>query len=225
MDVQNGAEAFCVRIATIDDLDRLTLLHCDSFGPEEHIPVLLGRDYVQATYRWLTTSHQAYCLAAESDHKIIGFVAVCDGPYTRPMFLACLPELTLSLLQAPTLIFHKRLWERLLRHPKSSEEAKRLIDHQGFAQLSIIAVDARSRGMGVFPALIEAAKAYSKTRGSMAIRAGVYKFNQASRKAFAKSGWIEVPELETNDTVFYVCYLDPELPQRWGVESHIVPKK
>lgn len=217
MQAQNTTPAFLVRMATTEDLDRLTDLHFDSFRPEDHIPVILGREYVQATYRWLLTSNQAYCLVADSDHKLIGIVAVCDGSFTRPMFLACLPEFVRSLLRSPRLIFEKRLWDRLLRRPETSEEANRIADYPGFAQLSIIAVAAECRGAGIFPALVEAAKTYSRNRGSVAIRAGVYKFNQPSRRAFAKNGWIETPELETSDTVFYVYYLDPDLPNRLGI--------
>ena len=216
MPAQNIVQAFMVRTATIADLDSLTELHCDSFGPEDHIPVMLGRDYVRATYRWLTTSSQAYCLVADSDHKIIGLVSVCDRSFTRPMFLACFPEFIRSLLHSPGLIVTSRLWERLLRGSAASEEAKHIVASPGFAQLSVVAVDAKWRGTGIFQALVEAAKTCSKNRGTLAIRAGVYKFNQASRRAFAKNGWIETPQLETADTVFYVAYLDPEFSKRLG---------
>jgi len=217
MQAQNVAPVFLIRIATTEDLDRLTTLHCDSFRPEEHIPVMLGKDYVRATYRWLTTSSQAYCLVAESNHQIIGLVAVCDSAFTRPMFLACLPEFLRSMLHSPSLIFRRRLWERLLRGSDASGEAKRIIDCPGFAQLSIIVVDSKSRGTGIFPALVNAVKTYSKVRGSIAIRAGIYKFNQASRKTFAKVGWTEITQLETVDLIFYAFYLDPELPTRLGI--------
>ena len=217
MQAQITIPAFLIRIATAKDIDCLTELHCDSFRPEDHILVILGKDYVRATYRWLVTSRQAHCFVADSGPKIIGMVAVYDGSFTKPMFLACLPEFIRSLLRSPRLIFEKKLWNRLLRHSEPSKEAKRIVEYPGFAQLTVVAVDSLWRGTGIFPALVEAAKTYSKSRGSVAIRAGVYKFNQPSRRAFAKSGWIEMPELETNDTVVYVHYLDPELPNRLGI--------
>jgi RimJ/RimL family protein N-acetyltransferase len=74
--------------------------------------------------------------------------------------------------------------------------------------MTIGAVDSDFRGHGVFPALVEATKNYSKSRGSRAIRAGIYKTNQPSRRVFIKNGWFETPELQTSDTVFYVAYLD-----------------
>jgi ribosomal protein S18 acetylase RimI-like enzyme len=217
MQAQNITPAFLIRIATTDDLDCLTTLHCDSFRPEDHIPVMLGKDYVRATYRWLVTSDQGYCLVADSDHKLIGMVSVCDGSFTRPMFIACLPEFIRSLLHSPRSILKKRLWDRLLRHPETSKEAHRIANYPGFAQLMIVAVAAEYRGVGIFSALVEAATTCSRNRGSVAIRAGVYKFNHPSRRAFAKNGWLEMPQLETSDTVFYVYYLDPDLPNRLGI--------
>ena len=206
---QNLTPSFIIRRATIKDVDRLTDLHCASFGPEEHIPVMLGKDYVRATYRWLVKSNHAYCLVADAHPRIIGLVSVCDGSYTLPMFLACLPEFGIRLVRSPGLIFQKKLWGRLLRRPERSNANREIANITGSAQLIVIAVDATYRGIGIFPALTEAAKVFSKERGSVAIRAGVYKFNQASKKAFAKNGWIEMPEMETSDTVFYLCDLGP----------------
>ena len=133
---------------------------------------MLGKNYVRATYRWLVTSSQAYCLVADTSHEIIGMVTVCDGPFTRPMFLACLPEFIRSLLRSPKLFFEKNLWNRLLRRPEASNDQKRITDYLGFAQLMVVAVDADYRGAGIFSALAEAATTCSKNRGSVAIRAG-----------------------------------------------------
>jgi GNAT superfamily N-acetyltransferase len=217
MRAQNVTPSFLIRVATTEDIDRLTKLHCASLRPEDHILVMLGENYVRATYRWLITSSQAYCLVADMGQKVIGLVAVCDGSFTRPMFLACLPEFMISMIRSPRLIFQKKLWNRLLRRPDISKANQNIADFPGFAQLTIVAVDAKWRGAGIFPALVEAAKTHSRNRGSRAIRAGVYKLNQRSRRAFVKNGWIEMPELETNDTVLYVHYLDLEFPKRLGI--------
>jgi ribosomal protein S18 acetylase RimI-like enzyme len=210
---------FTIRVATTNDIPALTELHCASFRPEDHVPVMLGRDYVHATYRWLVTSNRSYCLVADSDAKIIGLIGVCDGPFTRPMLLACLPELIKSVFRSPRLLLRKEPWSRLLRRPDVSRTSKNIADHPGFAQMTIGAVDAECRGTGVFPALVEATKTYSKSRGSRAIRAGVYKINQPSSRVFVKGGWIETPELETTDTVFYVHYIDPDFPNELGISG------
>ena len=213
-----------IRLATEDDLNDLTRLHCNTFQPEDHIPVMLGKEYVRATYRWFVTSSQAYCFVADYASRIIGLVTVCDSSFTRPLFFACLPEFIRSLLGSPHLIFRKRLWNRLLRHPGTSMTASDLAARPAFAQMSVIAVDQEWRGVGIFRSLVEATKSYSKSRGSVAIRAGVYKNNQPSRRAFVKNGWIEMPELETNDTIFYVYFLDPDLPGQFGIDWPEAPK-
>ncbi len=184
---------FVIRAATTNDIAALTELHCASFRPEEHVPVMLGRDYVRAAYRWLITSNRAYCIVADSAGKVIGLVGVCDGPFTLPMFIACLPEFMKSVLRSPGLLLRKALWSRLFRRPDVSKTSRKLADQPGFAQMTIGAVDPEYRGAGVFPALVEATITQSKNRGSRAIRSGIYKSNQPSRRVFDKGGWIELP--------------------------------
>ena len=41
---------FQIRLATENDLDVLTKLHCNSFTPEDHVPVILGEGYVRAIH-------------------------------------------------------------------------------------------------------------------------------------------------------------------------------
>jgi hypothetical protein len=206
-----------IRLAEIRDLDKLTDLHCASFKPEDHVPVMLGPRYVKATYRWQVSSPDAYTLVAELDGKIVGLVAVCDKPFTRPMFMACIGEFILSILNKPALLFQAMLWKRLFRRSESSGKGEVMAAYPGMAQMTIGAVDANYRGISIFPALVDATKSFSKARGSRAIRAGVYKSNMPSRRVFIKGEWIETPELETPDTVFYVAYLDPAFPKELGI--------
>lgn len=200
-----------LRQAISADVDQLTKLHMASFRPEEHVPVMLGERYVRATYRWLVEGKDAYALVSASGNKIAGVVGMCDIPFARPMFKACLGAFVLSLIQKPTLLFGTKLWKRLFRGSESSEIGKKIAHYPGVAQMTIGVVNAEFRGQGVFPALVEATKDFSRERGSRAIRAGVYKPNNASRRVFIKGGWIEMPELETSDTVFYMAYLDPTI--------------
>jgi hypothetical protein len=211
-------DSISIRLATVADVDVLTELHYASFIPEEHVPVMLGKHYVRATYVWLTTGKSSYVLVAEELGKIVGLIAVCDGPFTRPMFMACLPAFMRSLVTHPTLIFKKKLWSRLFRRPDVSANNKKIVDFPGFAQMTIGVVDKDCRGKGVFPALVAATKTYSKARGSRAIRAGIYKTNTPSRRVFIKGEWLETPELETSDTVFYVAYLDSRFMDELGIQ-------
>jgi GNAT superfamily N-acetyltransferase len=208
---------FNIRLATIKDINKLTDLHCKSFKPEEHVPMMLGRNYVNATYKWQVLSKDAYVLVAESEDTLVGLVAVCDGAFTKAMFTACLPELFISILLKPSRVFSKMLWKRLFRRPDMAKGAEALLDYPGFAQMTIGAVEKDFRGSGVFGELIEATKEYSRKRGSKAIRAGVYKRNNSSRRVFVKSGWAELPQLETEDTIFYVAAFDESFSKEFGI--------
>ncbi len=210
---------FVIRLAEREDVNAMTILHCDSFKYGEHVPAMLGPKYVKAMYRWLVTSAVSYALVAEIEGKIIGLVAVCDGPFTRPMFFACLPEFIVSLAKNPRFLLNKKLWSRLLRRPDVSGTSQKIADRPGFAQMTIGAVDKNIRGQGIFPALVAETKVVSRKRGRRAIRAGIYKVNQPSRRVFIKGGWIETPELETEGTVFYVAYLDENFPREFGIKS------
>ena len=203
-----------IRLATPSDIYSMTELHCNSFSADEHIPMMLGPLYVQATYRWLVGSGRSFALVAESEESIIGLIAVCDGPFTRPMFFSCLPALLKSILLSPQLILKKRLWGRLFRKPSQptrTGSTKREKDYE-FAQMTIGAVKSAYRGLGIFPALVQALIPYCEKRGSKGIVAGVYKINTASRNVFVKNNWHEEELLETSDTVFYIYKIQSAPP-------------
>jgi len=216
--LQAGAPKFKIRQANLSDVDSLTELHMEAFTPEDNIPVLLGRRYVRATYRWLVKSKVTFTLVAVAQDRIIGLVAVADISFTKPMFRACIRQFLLCLVRKPSLLFRQRLWLRLIRGDKnSSPMARCIVKDKRIAQLTIVVVDREFRGQGVFPVLIDAAKELSRSRGSRAIRAGVYKANRQSRRAFEKVGWVEMPELETNNLVFYADFLDANIATEIGV--------
>lgn len=203
-----------IEIATINDLREITALHCLSFKPEDHAPMMLGENYVKATYRWLITSKESYVLIGKEDGVIMGLVAVCDGAFTKPMFIACLPEFIKSIILKPKRLFSKMLWERLLRRPDVDNNKISIIDTPGFAQMTIGAVNSNFRGSGVFGLLIEETRNISNNRGSQGIRAGVYKKNKSSRRVFEKSGWQEMKYLETEETVFYTSFFNEEFEKK-----------
>jgi len=198
-----------IRLATIHDVDALTELHCASFKREEHVPMLLGRSYVKATYMWLVTSKDAYALVADLTGQVIGLLGASDRPFAWPMFKACFDALVLNVAESPSLLFEEQIWLRAFRRPKHRKKAAGdIFNLPGIAQMTIGAVDARYRGQGIFDRLIEASRETSRARGSRAIVGGVYKRNSSSRRVFMKSGWLEVPELETMETVFYLSLLE-----------------
>lgn len=197
-----------ITLANINDLKQIVKLHCLSFTPKNHVPMMLGENYVKATYRWLINSNDAYVLIIKENDLIIGLVAVCDGPFTKKMFISCLPDFIISIFLKPKRLFSKMLWKRLFRRPDVDKEKISVVDEPGFAQMTIGAVDSNYRGSGVFGKLIKETKTTSRARGSKAIRAGVYKKNRSSRRVFEKSAWIEIKYLETEDTVFYTSFFD-----------------
>lgn len=213
-------EETIIRLAIDADLEKLTDIHCNSFSADDHIPVLFGRKYVKATYKWLVSSKIAYTLVAENNKKIVGLVAMCDSGFTRPMFIACIPEFMESILKKPSLLINKKLWNRLFRQPDiPSKIAKKIVKTCGVAQMTIGAVDSNFRGQSVFPKLISQTKQFSKLRGTRAIRAGVYKTNMPCRRAFEKDGWEEIGVLSTSDTVFFMAYLDVTIKNELGLSK------
>lgn len=192
-----------IRIATRKDIDQLTKLHCDSFSPKDHVPRMLGRNYVESMYRWLVDENESYTLVAETKGEIVGVAAVCNGPYTRPMFIACLPSLLRNILARPSLLFRANLWKRLFRQPNGFKSENTKSKYAGYAQMTIGAVDRDHRKNGVFSALIDASRHSAIDCGNDGIYAGVYKSNMSCRQVFVSNGWIEAEDLETHDTVFY----------------------
>jgi hypothetical protein len=198
-----------IRFATINDIEAITDLHCSSFRPQEHIPVMLGRNYVRATFQWQVSGGQSYVLVAELGNSLAGYVGVSDTAFTKPMFKACVSAFVQCILRRPFLLLQGALWKRAFRGPRERNGKNQdLLGKPAVAQMIIGAVDARFRGYGVFPQLVESTRVASKARGSNVIVAGIYKQNSASRRVFVKSGWSELPDLETADTVFYVSWLD-----------------
>lgn len=206
-----------IRVAGHSDLEKLVKLHCDSFKSDEHIPMLFGTNYIKANYKWLLNSNHSYILIAENNNEIAGLIAVSDIAFTRPMFIYCLPQMLLGFLKKPWLIFNKNLWKRLSRKSEKNEQAEKILKTKEFAQMTIGAVSANYRGYGVFGSLVDATRSHSQNRGSKAIRAGVYKNNNSSRKVFIKENWQEFEQLQTKDTVFYVTCFDKSFADKFNL--------
>jgi hypothetical protein len=211
-----------IRIANNSDLENLTILHCNSFTADNHIPMIFGKSFIKSNYKWLLNSGKSYVLVAEYKHEIIGLIAVSDIPFTRPMFLASCPQMLISLIRRPWIILNKKLWKRVFRLNNKTQSTRSILRAKGFAQMTIGAISNNHRGSGVFGMLVDAARINSKSRGSLAIRAGVYKVNTSSRKVFIKSNWQEFSQLETKDTVFYVTCYDKDFSEKYGLNFFVM---
>jgi ribosomal protein S18 acetylase RimI-like enzyme len=202
---------YTIRLATLDDVDTLTELHCACFGPDDHLPVILGKQYIKAMYRWQVSGREAYTVIAESGGEAVAFGGASDGPYVWPMLKACFGQFLMSLVRNPLLLVDRRLWRRLFGSQKAvDKQARGILNRPGVAHLMAGAVDARFRGMGINGAVAEALKAISESRGSKALCVGMRRTNHAVRRVFDKLGWDEVPVSETSDRVHYVTYMDPD---------------
>jgi ribosomal protein S18 acetylase RimI-like enzyme len=197
----------------VDDIDALTALHCACFGPDDHVPVLLGEPFLKAMYRWQVSGREAFTVVAESGDLPIAFGGACDVPYMWPMLRACFPQFLISLLRNPMLLVDGRLWRRLFYRQKAlDEQARRMVSSPGMAHLTTVAVEARFRGMGVAGAVVEALEAITMSRGRKALCTGMRRTNRASRRVIVKRGWVEVPAPESSEMVYYIAYLDLDPP-------------
>lgn len=207
--------SFTIRLATPEDIDAVTELHWACFQPDEHLPVILGKPFIQAMYRWQVSAKEAYMVVAESGGELIGFAGACDGPYRWLMLKACQRQLVISLVRNPLVLLNRRLWRHLFASREALDrEARRTLIRPGVAHLTTGAVDTRFRGMGIIRALVKTVQAISRSRGSEALCVGVYRTNHAIRRAFAKLSWTEVSVSKTSELVHYITYLDsePECP-------------
>lgn len=208
-----------IRLATYEDIEAMTELHWASFKPEDHVAVIFGKSYIKSIYKWIVQGKDAYALVAEENGKVIGLVSVCDRPYFASMFKACLLGLIFSILKKPILLFNKRIIDRLFHRSKSNDQsAKKILHFPGVAQVMFGAVDANSRGKGIYVKLNSSTKEFSRLRGSRAILGEVYRDNLSVRRVKDKDGWVEVPELETSSTVVYAAFLDNSIARELGLD-------
>jgi ribosomal protein S18 acetylase RimI-like enzyme len=195
----------CVRKATPEDVPSLTSLHCRAFADDGHAAMALGGDFIRSIYTWQVSGPGEFVLVAEKNNRIAGFVALSRGRYMRNMILSCWPSALRIFLSKPRIRVVKALKRILVRRPVARNASEL---HAAFPEpyeLSFIAVDNQSRGLGVAASLLLAAEEEVVARGGKTIVVGVYKHNSPSRRAFSKAGWLEVPPLETQDTVTFVC--------------------
>jgi ribosomal protein S18 acetylase RimI-like enzyme len=195
-------------MATADDIEALTELHCACFEPDDHLAVLLGKRYIRAMYRWQVSGKEACTVIVESGGEAIALAGVCDGPYMWPMFRACLGEFLVSLLTNPALLVNRRLWRRLIGSRDALDRrARRMLSRPGVAHLTTGAVDANFRGMGIIGKLVRGLEAISQSRGSLALCVGVRRSNHAIRRTFVKLGWSEVPASEGSELLYFITRL------------------
>jgi len=203
------------RLATVSDVDAMTALHLRSLAADEHLGALLGEDFVRASYLWHVTDPMAWVVVAESDGAFIGLFGMCSGPFTTRMLWGCKAALVAALFRRPNLLADRRLWSRLARGKSGPPWVARFCAEPGIAEGTIGAVDASARGQGVFPALIRQCETECLSRGLSAVRGGLYRRNVPCYRAFVKTGWTEVPDMGSEERVYFVRVFKREVIDRF----------
>lgn len=192
------------------DIDRIVELHMKLFTGENHIPVLFGPDYIYSMFKWLIMSNNTFILIAEIEKKVVGFVSVCDKPYSGKFFLSGFPSLVKSFTRKPVLLVSVSLWKRIINRILQSNLKVNQIDLSKMAQLHLIAVDVEFRGLGISGELLKNVENEIMTRGCNSIFAGVYRTNLPSQRTFKKAGWNEIKDERTYPTIiFYKVLVKP----------------
>ncbi len=208
-------DGISIRVAVKADVDALVELHLSSFTPDNHLGMLLGADFVRASYYWHLADKRGYVIVAELNGRLAGLLGMCDGPFTIPMLWACRWTFLRALLRHPRLLTDRRLWRRLKREKVSVKWVSEFCSWPNVSQMTIGAVAATARGHNVFPLMIKHCDEINKAHGVAATRAGVYRENLSCQRAFVKSGWTEIPELGSSETVYFVRVFSSDLLKRF----------
>ncbi|WP_306589639.1 GNAT family N-acetyltransferase [Geothrix sp. 21YS21S-4] len=203
------AKSFQVTTATRLDLNALVDLHVRCFTGHDHIPVRLGKAFIEAVYRWFLASPDICVLVARQGERIIGFTTLADRPYNLPMMRACRRELIRGCLRHPGALFHREIVGRALRmFARSKPQAQ----EQKVAQIAFTAVDEDYRRLGVGKALKDASIRVCRERGMAAVTTGVRRKNHRARQLNERAGFVEVPAQSTDRLIHLRLELRPPLP-------------
>lgn len=198
---------FRLRLGGADDVTAMVDLHLESFGPEEHVAVLLGPRYLAQTYLGLVASEGSFVMVAERGHRVVGILGVSRVRATRGRRLARLGAFARALIARPRLLLSRQLWARVAGE-RSSTPA--LLDRGDIARGAIGAVAVGERRRGVWLKLLAAATLESRRRGYRGFAAGMYAANTAIRRSVERQGWLLCPG-ESETLVWYCCPFDEEL--------------
>jgi len=187
-----------VTLATPFDINALVDLHGTCFSKEDHIPVRLGRPFIQAVYRWFVSSPDTHVLVARQGGRLVGFTAFSDRPYNLPMLWACRRALMRGYLRHPSVIFNMELFRRLgvILIGRRGDPAEKV------AQIAFTGVDPALQGQGIGKVLKAASIRVCRERGMVAISTGVRRQNQRARLLNEQAGFVEVPSLSTRRLVY-----------------------
>ncbi len=190
-----------IRQGQLADLDEIVALHYAIFTPDEHLLMVFGPSVVKRAYRWFIDSPDTFAIVAEDDGRFAGFCTACARPYTRPMLLNILPSILQALLRRPQIFLAPKLLNRvkelLLRGNR-----KQSLPSEPPAQFGLLAVHPDYHGSEAPSKLVLGTISECRKRTWQKVIAGMYKSNLPCRFHFAKLGFKENSEWETDSLVF-----------------------
>ena len=98
------------------DLESLVEIHHARFP--SHRSTSLGRPFLRRMYGWFLRHHPAFCLVAEDNGQVQGFIVAAVGGYGRPIFRYSLLQIAWGLGLNPRVVLKRstfHLWRMYLR--------------------------------------------------------------------------------------------------------------
>ena len=190
-----------IRLGRLADLDDILALHYAIFTADEHLLMVFGQAVVKKAHRWFIDSPVSFAIVAEDDGRFVGFCTACARPYTRPMLLSILPSILQALLRRPQILLDPKLLNRvkelLLRGTR-----KQSLPSEPPAQFGLLAVHPDYHGSEAPSKLVLGTISECRKRTWQKVIAGMYKSNLSCRFHFAKLGFKENSDWETDSLVF-----------------------
>jgi len=199
-----GADAApVVRPARLEDLPRVVELAVAGMGWS---PIMdLGPGFVSLIYRHAITTRVGFCLVAELDGRVAGFVLGSHDSkrWFRDFALRQGPRAALALL--PKLFFPRHLaaiWRGATYFPKAHPE-------DPASEILGIVVDETQKGRRIGHALVQGASEHYRAKGLLRVKVGdIDVRNAASNALFSRYAEFQRSEPSYGDNAVNVYYWD-----------------
>lgn len=183
-----------IRIATSDDLSRLTDVHARAFAGT--LGASLGDRYLSAFLGYFLRAPSALCVVAEAKAGVLaGYVFGAPDGYSHELDRRMLPNVVLSILTHPRAVLHANFLRHmpararsLLKRPIAGTDALPVPRAPTFDLVGIgTNPDFRGRGVGarVLHEFVE--RAFERDFASVVL--DVHAHNAAARRMYESSGW------------------------------------
>lgn len=147
---------------------------------------LLGADFVTALYKAISEDQNSFCLIAEDDNNIRGFVAFTEN--LGKLYKSAVKTNGLGFLMAVGLkIFRPTVFKRIIQNVLYPGKTKKLNLPQ--AELLSIVVDSSCRGKGIAKQLCQMGLNECQRRGIEKVKVLVAVDNKPANRLYKKCGF------------------------------------